>query len=126
MASESSGPTPSPGMSVTRCATDGAPSCLLVRSGGDRIVAGRAARVQAPLGDVVDKPRGTIPAENYTPAEVKADFRNASLLRNSRVVFNIAGNKYRLIVRVNYPYRVVYIRFIGSHEEYDQIDAEEV
>jgi mRNA interferase HigB len=61
-----------------------------------------------------------------SPAEVKADFRNASILRNSRVVFNIAGNKYRLVVRVNYPYRIMYVRFIGTHEEYDRINADEV
>ncbi|MFZ2508829.1 MAG: type II toxin-antitoxin system HigB family toxin [Steroidobacteraceae bacterium] len=45
---------------------------------------------------------------------------------NSRIVFNIAGNKYRLVVKFNYPYRVGYIRFIGSHAEYDEIDAEAV
>jgi mRNA interferase HigB len=60
------------------------------------------------------------------PAEVKADFRSASFVKNNRVVFNIAGNKYRIVVRVNYPYRVVYIRFVGTHRQYDQIDASEV
>ena len=58
-----------------------------------------------------------------TPAQIKDDFRNASFVANNRVVFNIAGNKYRLVVRVNYPYRVFYIRFIGTHQQYDQIDA---
>ena len=58
------------------------------------------------------------------PADVKADFGNASILRDGRVVFNIAGNKYRLVVWINYAYRVVYIRFFGTHEEYDAIDAQ--
>ena len=59
-------------------------------------------------------------------AEVKAAFRSASIVANDRVVFNIAGNKYRLVVQVNYPYRIFYIRFIGTHREYDQINAEEI
>src|SRR5438128_2689592 len=57
------------------------------------------------------------------PTDVKADLRSASIVGNGRVVFNIAGNKYRLVVRMNYPYRVVYIRFVGTHEQYDAIDA---
>ncbi len=56
-----------------------------------------------------------------TPADIKAQFRSASFLANNRVVFNIAGNKYRLIVRVSYPARVVLIRFVGSHPEYDAL-----
>jgi mRNA interferase HigB len=49
-----------------------------------------------------------------------------TILRAGRVVFNIAGNKYRLVVKINYPYRVVYVRFVGTHEEYDRIDANTV
>ena len=60
------------------------------------------------------------------PIAIKADFGNASILQDGRVVFNIAGNKYRLIVWINYPYRVVYIRFIGTHREYDKIDAQTI
>ena len=61
-----------------------------------------------------------------SPAAVKADFRSASVLKDGRVVFNIAGNKYRLVVWVNYPYRVVYVRFIGTHAAYDAIDAQTI
>ena len=61
-----------------------------------------------------------------TPAKVKEKYRSASIVGNNRVVFNIKGNNYRLVVRVNYPYRVVYVRFVGTHAEYDGIDVEEV
>jgi mRNA interferase HigB len=63
-------------------------------------------------------------ADWATPADVKRMFADASILKSGRVVFNIAGNSFRLVVRVNYPYRVVYIRFVGTHDEYDGIDAE--
>jgi mRNA interferase HigB len=65
-------------------------------------------------------------ADWQNSAELKADFGNASIVGNDRVVFNIGGNKYRLVVRINFPYRVVYIRFIGTHGQYDRIDAKEV
>jgi mRNA interferase HigB len=65
-------------------------------------------------------------ADWATPSEVKNDFRNASILQDGRVIFNIAGNKYRLVVWINYPYRVVYIRFIGTHEQYDSINAQTI
>lgn len=61
-----------------------------------------------------------------TPAEIKAAYRTASIVADKRVVFNIAGNKYRLVVKVNYPYRVMYIRFVGTHHQYDAIDVTEV
>ncbi len=60
------------------------------------------------------------------PADVKREFGTASILRDGRVVFNIAGNKYRLVVWINYPYRVVYVRFIGTHAQYDRIDAQTI
>jgi mRNA interferase HigB len=60
------------------------------------------------------------------PAEVKELYGSASIPKGSRVVFNICGNKYRLIVKMNYAYSVVYIRFAGTHREYDQINAEEI
>ena len=65
-------------------------------------------------------------ADWATPAEVKRDIRNVSILKDGRAVFNIAGNKYRVVVWINYPYRVVYIRFIGSHRQYDRIDAQTI
>lgn len=65
-------------------------------------------------------------AEWTTPAEVKAAFGNASILRDGRAVFNIAGNKYRLVVWINYPYGIVYVRFIGTHAQYDAIDAQTI
>jgi mRNA interferase HigB len=60
------------------------------------------------------------------PTAIKRVFRSASIVGNSRVVFNIGGNKYRLVVKVNYPYRVMYIRFVGTHRDYDEIDVTEV
>lgn len=61
-----------------------------------------------------------------TPAKVKAKYRNASIVGDNRVVFNIKGNNYRLVVKINYPYRVVYVRFVGTHADYNAIDVEEV
>jgi len=58
------------------------------------------------------------------PADIKAQHRSASILKGSRVVFNICGNKYRLVVHVLYPFHTIYIRFVGTHKEYDMIDAE--
>ena len=67
--------------------------------------------------------RWALAADWSRPADVKRDFGTASILKDGRAVFNIAGNKYRLVVWINYPYRVVYIRFVGTHSQYDQIDA---
>lgn len=58
-----------------------------------------------------------------TPGDIKNDYRNASFIANNRVVFNIKGNDYRLVVAIKYEYNVVYIRFIGAHQAYDRIDA---
>lgn len=58
-----------------------------------------------------------------SPNDIKRDYPSASFLEHNRVVFNIKGNKYRLIVRLNYRYGMVWIRFIGTHAEYDEIDA---
>lgn len=61
-----------------------------------------------------------------TPADIKAQYRNASILKKGRVVFNVCGNRYRLVVAVKYGARLVFIRFLGTHAEYDRIDADEV
>jgi mRNA interferase HigB len=58
------------------------------------------------------------------PAQIKEQYRSASILKNKRVVFNIKGNDYRLVVSVAYHYQAVYVKFIGTHKEYDAIDAE--
>jgi len=62
-------------------------------------------------------------ADWKTPTDIKNIYNNVSFVANNRVVFNIKGNKYRLVVAVQYKYRIVYIRFIGTHREYDKIDA---
>jgi mRNA interferase HigB len=58
-----------------------------------------------------------------SPAAIKAVYRNASIVANNRVVFNIKGNDYRLIIAINYRFGIGYIRFVGSHAEYDKVDA---
>lgn len=65
-------------------------------------------------------------ADWASPAELKEAIRSASILKDGRAVFNIAGNKYRIVVWINYPYRVVYIRFVGTHRQYDRIDAQTI
>jgi len=62
-------------------------------------------------------------SEWKTSNDVKHTYPNASILKNSRIIFNIKGNKYRLVVKFNYEKQWIFIRFIGSHEEYDKIDA---
>ena len=61
-----------------------------------------------------------------TPVRMKQKYPNASILGGNRVVFNIKGNKYRLVVKINYPGRIVYIRFVGTHAEYDRVNVREV
>ena len=60
------------------------------------------------------------------PADIKARFRSASALKSRRVVFNIKGNDYRLIVAIAYKLQIVYVKFVGTHKEYDAVDAETV
>ena len=61
-----------------------------------------------------------------TPQDIKSEYQAASFLKENRVVFNIKGNTYRLVTRINYDYQIVYIKFVGTHKEYDQIDANTV
>lgn len=61
-----------------------------------------------------------------TPQEIKEQYRNASICGNNRVVFNIAGNKYRLVVEMQYRAGIVWVKFIGTHAQYDQINVENV
>lgn len=61
-----------------------------------------------------------------SPADVKMTFNSADVLKAGRVVFDIGGNKYRIIAKIMYGHQIIYIRFIGTHRQYDQIDANEV
>lgn len=61
-----------------------------------------------------------------SPNDIKSEYSKASILKNGRVVFNICNNKYRLIVQVNYIRKWVFIKFIGTHNEYDKVDADKI
>lgn len=65
-------------------------------------------------------------AQWQSPKDIKKEYSSASFLADNRVVFNIKGNNYRLIVRINYDIGLVWIRFIGTHAEYDRINAETI
>lgn len=60
------------------------------------------------------------------PTDIKKEYIKASILKGSRVIFNIYGNKYRLVVEINYKRQWVFIRFIGTHKDYDRIDANKI
>lgn len=61
-----------------------------------------------------------------SPMDIKAEYANASILKSGRAVFNICGNKYRIIVDINYVRQWVFIRFVGTHDEYDKVDADKI
>ena len=65
-------------------------------------------------------------ADWQSPADIRATYATASILPNNRVVFNIRGNHYRLIVAIKYDFQIVYIRFVGTHSQYDRVDATEI
>ncbi len=60
------------------------------------------------------------------PQQIKIEYPSASIINENQYIFNIKGNKYRLIVKINYDYNMVWIRFIGTHAEYDKINANEI
>lgn len=60
------------------------------------------------------------------PNQIKEEYPSASILNDNRIVFNIKGNNYRLIVKISYEYQMVWIRFIGTHSEYDKINANNI
>ncbi len=61
-----------------------------------------------------------------TPNDLKKEYPTASILGDNRAIFNIKGNNYRLIVKINYEYKILWIRFVGTHVEYDKIDANNI
>lgn len=67
-----------------------------------------------------------VSASWQSPQEIKQRYRSASILKLGRVVFNIAGNKYRLVTHISFTMQIVFVKFIGTHAEYDQIDAQTV
>ncbi len=68
----------------------------------------------------------TSKAEWISPRQIKKEYPTASFLADNRVIFNIKGNHYRLIVKISYDYKMVWIRFIGTHAEYDKINAKTI
>ena len=68
----------------------------------------------------------TLKAKWESPHQIKVEYPSASLLADNRVVFNIKGNHYRLIVKLNYDYQMIWIRFVGTHAEYDKINAKTI
>ena len=70
--------------------------------------------------------RETSKSEWKNPNDIKKEYPSASILQDNRVVFNIKGNNYRLVVRINYDYSMVWVRFIGTHAAYDRIDVTKI
>ena len=68
----------------------------------------------------------TIKANWLSPQAIKNQYGNASICGNNRVIFNIGGNKYRLVIEIQYQAGIVWVKFIGTHAQYDQINVENV
>jgi len=65
-------------------------------------------------------------SEWLSPNDIKKDYPSASILGDNRIVFNIKGNHYRIIIKINYDYQMIWIRFVGTHSEYDRINANKI
>jgi len=107
------------------------PSCRELVYKNMRVVAKRTLREfwerYPDAGDALKAWHAEAEAASWqNPAEIKAQYRSASIVGDSRVVFNICGNKYRLVVKISYKNGVVLIRFVGTHKEYDGINVEVV
>ena len=83
----------------------------------------RHAQAEQPLKAWYDEAKAAI---WMTPQDIKSSYASASFIRNNRVVFNIKGNDYRLVVAVAYKIQIVYIKFVGTHAEYDDVDASSI
>jgi mRNA interferase HigB len=114
-----------------------ATSCAALPPEGAAAPAARLSRFRGPCWRAVDGKAPhrdslrawyaeAVDAAWLTPEQVKAQFPKASIIANNRVVFDIAGNHYRLIVSMNYKFQAGYIKFFGTHAEYDRIDAASV
>jgi len=86
----------------------------------NRVTRGEQALVKAHLDSWYE---AAAQAQWKNSAEVKAQYSSASILNAERVVFNIKGNDYRLIVAIDYHYKILLIKWLGTHKEYDKIDA---
>lgn len=62
----------------------------------------------------------------HNSADIKASYRSASIVTGERVVFNICGNKYRLVIHINYAFQIAFIRFVGTHREYNKMDVRSI
>ena len=83
----------------------------------------RRTRPRGPLHSWYDE---AVKANRASPQAVKNQYANASICSNSRVVFNIGGNKYRLVVEMQYRAGIAWVKSVGTHAQYDRIDAENV
>ena len=85
-----------------------------------RVFAFKHPQAKQPLDDWYEM---ALRAKWDTPADIKQVLRSADILPDDRVVFNISGNNYRLVVKIEYEFRTIYIRFVGTHDDYNRIDA---
>ncbi len=66
------------------------------------------------------------PADWKNSNELKTQYKNASIIGDGRAVFNIKGNDYRLVIAIDYEFQVIFVRFIGTHKQYDKIDSKTI